>query len=521
MIGSYEILNGLVQFRNGVTTTEIIDGQDVTVIDGGKILTGSIDAKKITVPDLRALNATIGGFHIGKSSIYSGAKQTVDSTERGIYFDSTGQSYFGDDKNFIRFYQSDNNNYKLQISADSLTFGSGMSVEQTFENIKGDIQNAQNSADNAQTAADKAKADAATALSTADTAKINADAAQAAVEDAAKTATDFIASQSTTLTDDGIKVFPKAEKDNPQNYTQINQQGMQIYKGGQKTASFGSEKISLGENSEQSVLEMCGGLASLSSEVKVDDWGGKMGYILLAPTEHAQSKDYPFRLGIASGKRDATIYLSDGEFEIGNYLTPRAASINYIQSVISGLSVFDLNEEYPEDGPQAYTSIGIYAGMGLTDTSTPAAGIDLSARLENGKVLNSLELFADNITINGSALADYVVERGTWGNYEYEKWNSGICECWTKRYQNTGALTMSASGNLYLSDTVQLSFPTYLFSNLNNINITFGFSSAGTYLCAAMYSEITNANKLPVRILKGGKSTSAVGLVIRAKGRWK
>ena len=110
LIGSYEVLNGLVQFRKGVTTTENIGGQDVTVIDGGKIKTGSIDAKKIYVEDLEALKATIGGFHIGKNSIYSGNKKTIDSTERGIYFDSNGQSYFGDNKNFIRFFRSDKDN---------------------------------------------------------------------------------------------------------------------------------------------------------------------------------------------------------------------------------------------------------------------------------------------------------------------------------------------------------------------------------------------------------------------------
>lgn len=156
LIGSYEVLNGLVQFRNGVATTENIGGQDVTVIDGGKIKTGSIDADKIKVKDLGALKATIGGFHIGKNSIYSGNKNSIDSTERGIYFDSNGQSYFGDNKNFIRFYRSDKDNYKLQISADSLTFGSGVSVEKAFEDIKGDIQNAQTAANNAQTAADTA-----------------------------------------------------------------------------------------------------------------------------------------------------------------------------------------------------------------------------------------------------------------------------------------------------------------------------------------------------------------------------
>ena len=157
LIGSYEVLNGLVQFRKGVATTENIGGQDVTVIDGGKIKTGSIDAKKIYVEDLEALKATIGGFHIGKNSIYSGNKKTIDSTERGIYFDSNGQSYFGDNKNFIRFFRSDKDNYKLQISADSLTFGSGVSVEKAFEDIKGDIQNAQGTADAAKEFTDNAK----------------------------------------------------------------------------------------------------------------------------------------------------------------------------------------------------------------------------------------------------------------------------------------------------------------------------------------------------------------------------
>ena len=107
--------------------------------------------------DLEALKATIGGFHIGKNSIYSGNKKTIDSTERGIYFDSNGQSYFGDNKNFIRFYRSDKDNYKLQVSADSLTFGSGVSVEKAFEDIKGDIQNAQGTADAAKEFTDNAK----------------------------------------------------------------------------------------------------------------------------------------------------------------------------------------------------------------------------------------------------------------------------------------------------------------------------------------------------------------------------
>lgn len=137
LIGSYEVLNGLVQFRKGVTTTENIDGQDVTVIDGGKILTGSIKADKMSIKDLSALKAKIGGFNIGENSIYSGTKNSINNTSKGIYLDSNGHLYFGDDKSYMRFFQSaDDNKYKLQISADSLTFGSSESVERAIDNIE-------------------------------------------------------------------------------------------------------------------------------------------------------------------------------------------------------------------------------------------------------------------------------------------------------------------------------------------------------------------------------------------------
>lgn len=112
----------------------------------------------MSIKDLSALKAKIGGFNIGKNSIYSGTKSSINSAEKGIYFDSNGYSYFGDDKNFIRFYQSaEDNKYKLKISADSLEFGSGLDVEKAFEDIKGDIQNAQGTADEAKKFTDNAK----------------------------------------------------------------------------------------------------------------------------------------------------------------------------------------------------------------------------------------------------------------------------------------------------------------------------------------------------------------------------
>lgn len=177
---------------------------------------------------------------------------------------------------------------------------------------------------------------------------------------------------------------------------------MQIYKGGQKTASFGSKKISLGENSEQSVLEMCGGLTSLNSEVTQNAAGDKIGYILLSPTPLAQGKNYPFECGIASTNRDAMVLIGNSSFSLGSDAKSGIPSINYIASQLSGYSEFDANEEYPEDGPYAYTSIGMHAGMGMSDGSEPAAGIGMDAHLDNetGKVKSTMDIYADDLTID-------------------------------------------------------------------------------------------------------------------------
>ena len=56
--------------------------------------------------------------------------------------------------------------------------------------------------------------------------------------DAAKSATDYISPQSVSSADDGIKVFPKSEKNNPKNYININSSSTDIYKNGKKIAQY-------------------------------------------------------------------------------------------------------------------------------------------------------------------------------------------------------------------------------------------------------------------------------------------
>ena len=123
---------------NGVTTSA--EQTEYNSLNGSIITAKSITADKVAVTDLVAFGATIGGFHITDDSIYSGVKETVDNTTRGVYLDNDGQIAFGDANNFIRYYKDQNGNYKLEISADSLSIGSsGNSVSDELDEIRNDL----------------------------------------------------------------------------------------------------------------------------------------------------------------------------------------------------------------------------------------------------------------------------------------------------------------------------------------------------------------------------------------------
>lgn len=132
---------------NGVTTTA--EQTEYNSLNGSVITAKSITAEKVKVDDLVAFDATIGGFNITNSSIYSGAKESVTNTTRGIYLDKNGQISFGDADNYIRYYKASDGTYKLEISADSISIKSGESGESTsldaaIEDIKSDVDSLRN-----------------------------------------------------------------------------------------------------------------------------------------------------------------------------------------------------------------------------------------------------------------------------------------------------------------------------------------------------------------------------------------
>lgn len=93
---------------------------DYNSLNGSIITAKSITATKISVSDLVAFDATIGGFNITSESLYSGVKESVDNTTQGIYLGKDGQLAVGDSQNYLKYYKyktSDGSyKYKLEIA---------------------------------------------------------------------------------------------------------------------------------------------------------------------------------------------------------------------------------------------------------------------------------------------------------------------------------------------------------------------------------------------------------------------
>lgn len=124
LLGEDGLFHEINVAAGAITEGEVVPDDS---IHGSVITAKSITANQIFVDDLIAFDATIGGFNIGTNSLYSGVKESIDNSTRGIYMDTDGQVYFGDDNNYIRYYRdlddAGNEVYKLAISAESILFG--------------------------------------------------------------------------------------------------------------------------------------------------------------------------------------------------------------------------------------------------------------------------------------------------------------------------------------------------------------------------------------------------------------
>ena len=108
---------------------------DYNSLDGGVIRAKSITATKIAVDDLVAFGATIGGWHILDTGLYSGTKESMISGNKGVFLGRDGQVNIGDSDNFMMFYTDQNGESHLAISSDKIVMG-----KQNLADIVGDIK---------------------------------------------------------------------------------------------------------------------------------------------------------------------------------------------------------------------------------------------------------------------------------------------------------------------------------------------------------------------------------------------
>lgn len=121
------------------------DGVNITAeqteynsLNGSVITAESVTADKISVSDLVAFGATIGGFILDSDSIHSLVKNSVTSPLAGLYMNKDGEIAFGDENNYVKCYKdtNDNNSYKIEISAKSLRFDpNGETVEESINGL--------------------------------------------------------------------------------------------------------------------------------------------------------------------------------------------------------------------------------------------------------------------------------------------------------------------------------------------------------------------------------------------------
>lgn len=190
---------------------------DYNSLNGQIIRAKSITATKIDVEDLVAFGATIGGFKIGQNSIYSGVKESVGNTTRGIYMDNDGQFVFGDASQYVKFYRVSEGKYKLAIAVEDLFIGSS--------NVADAIEDVKKTADNA-----------------------------------AKTATNYM-----KFDNSGLTVGNLTEKTLGRNVN-IDSSSVNIRNGTNVLAQFAESLIEIGKNTSTATISFLGGIVKLIGE---------------------------------------------------------------------------------------------------------------------------------------------------------------------------------------------------------------------------------------------------------------
>ena len=250
-------------------------------LNGSIITAKSITATKISVDDLVAFDATIGGFNITSDALYSGVKESVDNTTRGIYLGKDGQMAVGDLQNYLKYYKASDGSYKLEISVG----GTDLS-------------------------------------------------------DASKTATNFLTYDATN----GVQLGNRSGGSWGSFRTQITSTAFNILdSAGSTLASYGEKLVELGKNATDAVIKLCGGkgqieYTTLDLDGTTDDylqvsadklWFRGDSAVGLHSAKYSSSGNAMHRSAINLDSEHADIFsMATGVGSSSVTLTPTSASIS-------------------------------------------------------------------------------------------------------------------------------------------------------------------------------------------------
>lgn len=138
--------------------------------------------------------------------------------------------------------------------------------------------------------------------------------------------------------------------------------------------------------------------------------------------------------------------------------------------------------------------------------------------INNPNPASALDIAGD-LTLNGNAVADYIVEQGVSGIWTYRKWNSGIAECWARFDSSSVACTQKNSGAYsYYTDPITVTeFP---FAFIQGTVRSF-YSSQNAQIWYSSYNDSTATSNLHFRVNSTVSVTRSFAPHIYVTGQWK
>lgn len=220
----------------------------------------------------------------------------------------------------------------------------------------------------------------------------------------------------------------------------------------------------------------------------------------------------------------ATIQSIPGATSITVDSSLSSTSVNPVQNKVIKAA---LDEKFDKSGG---TLTGNLTGQYLTGTwlqTTQAS--DLNSKPGKIAVLDGsgwvyyrtpTELASD---IGVVAPADYIVEKGTSGGWQYRKWNSGVAECW-RDLSVSGAACSTAVGSWYRTASLSAGAYPFTFTATPNLQMQFETfaGTSGLVWSTGTASSTPKTRPANIFIIRMASAASITGTVhYYAIGKWK